>query len=63
MGKKQGHVVAVIGLLIALASALADRVGLGEGNNFGSNQTLGIIVGVAILLLGLWISFKSGRTG
>ncbi len=60
MSKKSlGLLVAAIGLVMALVSALADTLGLGKVDNFGYNQILGTVVGVAILLVGLRIRSKA----
>jgi len=44
----------VAGLLLALASLFADRFGWGATPGFGYKQTLGLLVGAALVLLGVW---------
>ena len=61
--KNLGLVVTVTGLLVALGSALADKVGLGKWSGFGPDQILGTIVGTMVFLVGLWMVFKSRRPG
>ena len=43
----------VVGALLVLVSALAEPIGLGRGNGFGSRQLAGIIIGASLLLVGL----------
>ncbi len=61
MSKKSlGLLVAAIGLVMALVTALADMLGLGKvEGTFGYNQILGTVVGVAVLLVGLRIRSKA----
>jgi hypothetical protein len=51
-----GIVVGLIGAVVLAVSALADTLGIGEGHTFGWLQTLGVILGAVILLLGLAIA-------
>lgn len=44
----------VAGLLLALASLFADPLGLGATSGFGWKQTLGLLVGAALVVLGVW---------
>ena len=44
----------VAGLLLALASLFADPLGLGATPGFGYKQTLGLLVGAALVVLGVW---------
>lgn len=44
----------VAGLPLALASLFADRLGVGGTPGFGYKQTLGLLVGAAIVVLGAW---------
>lgn len=61
-----GIVVALAGAAGLAVSALADPLGIGEGEVFGWLQITGVIVGAAVLLLGLalamsWVPYP-GRT-
>ncbi len=56
------------GLLLLFVSLLANvlgqlpvaaRLGIGKDPGFGSQQTLGTIVGLVVLVVGVWISRKS----
>ena len=58
--RRIGFIVAVVGLLIALISASADTIGLGEAHGFGPSQFWGTIAGVVVFLVGLSVSFKPG---
>jgi hypothetical protein len=44
----------VAGLLLALASLFADPLGLGGTPGFGWKQALGLLVGAALVVLGVW---------
>jgi uncharacterized membrane protein len=47
-------VMLVVGVVLAIISIFADRIGLGASPGFGWKQTLGLLVGVALIVLGLW---------
>jgi len=59
--KSIGLLVALLGLLLGAASALADVLGFGK-EGFGSNQTMGTAGGVLLLLIGLGLAAKSRST-
>ena len=64
MSKNLGAVVAAIGLLVALVSAAADTLGIGdEGGSFGTNQVVGIVAGGVVFLIGLWMFFNGPTSG
>ena len=44
----------VVGVVLAFISIFADRIGLGGTPGFGWKQTLGLLIGVAAIALGLW---------
>jgi hypothetical protein len=47
-------VMVAVGVLLAIISIFADRIGLGATPGFGWKQTLGLLIGVALIALGLW---------
>jgi len=49
----------VIGIGLLAASLLADVIGIGDDPGFGNQQTLGTIVGVAIMAVGLFLTFRA----
>lgn len=56
MGNKTASiVVAALGALILLASLTADMTGLGDDPGFGKQQTIGTVVGVVVLVIGLYL--------
>ncbi len=64
MSKNLGAVVTAIGLLVALVSAAADTLGIGdEGGSFGTNQVVGTAVGGVVFVIGLWMFFKGPTAG
>ena len=44
----------VVGVVLALISIFADRIGVGATPGFGWKQTLGLLIGLALFVLGLW---------
>jgi hypothetical protein len=46
--------IVVIGVLLALVSIFADPLGIGGEPRFGWKQTIGLAVGVALVVFGLW---------
>jgi hypothetical protein len=51
-----GIVLAIVGAVGTAVSALADPLGIGEGNTFGWLQITGVIIGAIVILLGLVIA-------
>ncbi len=60
--KNQWLALTVVGLLIGLVSALAEPLGLGRDNGFGSRQWTGTIIGALVLLVGLALYAKEPKT-
>ncbi len=59
-GNKTAHIlVLVIGTGLLAASLLADVIGIGDDPGFGNQQTIGTIVGVAIMAVGLFLTFRA----
>ena len=56
--RQVGFVVLTVGLVIALASGLAEVVGVG-GGSFGWKQMVGVGVGVVVALAGLYVVGRS----
>jgi len=50
-----GIVVGIVGAVVLAVAALGDSLGIGEGHTFGWLQTLGVVLGALILLVGLAI--------
>ena len=44
----------LLGVVVALISLFGDAIGLGGAPGFGWKQTLGLVVGVALIAYGLW---------
>jgi hypothetical protein len=47
-------VIVVLGVLLALVSIFADALGVGGQPGFGWKQTIGLVVGLALVGVGLW---------
>ena len=43
-----------LGVVLAFISIYSDRIGLGATPRFGWKQTLGVLVGLGLIVLGLW---------
>ena len=52
--------LAGVGILIVLLSAFAHPLGLGHPG-FGWKKTLGVVVGVVIIVAGLWRRARASR--
>ena len=53
-----GLVIAIVGIAGTAVSALADPLGIGEGEVFGWLQITGVILGAIVLLIGLVIAME-----
>jgi hypothetical protein len=53
-----GLVIAILGIVGTAVAALADPLGIGEGNTFGWLQLTGVILGGIVILLGLVIAME-----
>jgi len=50
--KQRGVVMLVVGILLVLVSAAADRLGVGGAPGFGWKQIAGVILGLALAAAG-----------
>ena len=62
-----GIVIALVGAVGTVIAALADPLGIGEGEVFGWLQITGVIIGGLVTLLGIamvmeWIPYPARRT-
>lgn len=51
----------VVGLIAGGLSMIADHIEYGKGPGFGSNQTIGVVIGLGVLFLGLLLLRRSAR--
>lgn len=59
-GKKLGSLLLlVIGVGLLVASLLADVIGIGDDGGFGTQQTLGTVVGAVITAVGVFLALKA----
>ena len=56
--KTLGLIIIIIGIIIFLISLLADTLGIGGYPGIGTKQTIGIIIGLVICIIGLLLSRK-----
>ena len=54
MTQRSGLVVLVVGVLLALVSLFADPLRIGGQPGFGWKQTIGLVIGLALVAFGLW---------
>ena len=59
MSRSTARLVSAVGLLVILASVLADTIGLGEGTGLGAKQIAGIAVGAVMLVGGLVLAGRA----
>ena len=52
-----GGIVVAVGAVLLLVSALAEPIGLGDGDGFGSKQITGVIVGAVVMVVGLALMY------
>jgi hypothetical protein len=48
------NLVVGLGVLVALISVLADVLGIGREPGFGYKQGAGLVVGIALIIAGVW---------
>lgn len=48
-----GIALLAVGVIILAVALLADPIGIGEGDKFGSNQILAAVVGAIVAIAGL----------
>ena len=62
--KRTGWILVVVGAALLALSALADPIGLGDGDGIGLKQTVGMIVGGLVVLAGLAVVYvRRGHRG
>jgi hypothetical protein len=52
-----GWVLVALGAVVVAVSALAEPLGLGDGGGFGWKQTTGVVVGAALVAVGLVLAY------
>lgn len=59
-----GGIVIAVGAALLLISALAEPIGLGDDDGFGSRQTTGVIIGAVVMVVGLAVMYvrRGGAT-
>ena len=60
-GKIASIILIIIGIGLLAASLLADVIGIGDNPGFGGQQTMGIIVGVIISGVGVYLHAQSKK--
>lgn len=61
MSERQlAYALIVIGVVVALVSLLADVIGIGSGG-FGTYQIVGLIAGIVVALIGLYLVYFRRR--
>jgi hypothetical protein len=57
--KTVGIVLLVVGIIVLAVSLLADTMGIGRSDSFGYYQIGGVVVGVVVAAVGLYMAFKN----
>ena len=58
--RQLAYLIAAVGALLVVVSALADPIGIGEGGGFGWKQAAGIVVGGVLIAVGGWLLYARG---
>ncbi len=62
MSERQlAYILIVIGVVVALVSLLADVIGIGSDEGFGTYQIVGLIAGIVVALIGLYLVYFRRR--
>jgi hypothetical protein len=56
----RNRVIVALGVVILLLSVLADALGLGRVEGFGWKQTVGVLVGIALIAVGYYLRGRPG---
>jgi hypothetical protein len=56
-----GLVLIAAGVVLVLLASLADPIGIGGAHGWGWKQTVGVVVGAAIILLGVGLAALARR--
>jgi len=51
-----------LGVLLVLISAFANPLGLGGHPGFGRKKALGVVIGAAVVLIGLYVRRRMGAS-
>ena len=57
------RVAIIVGALLVLISLFADPLGLGRSPGFGWIQTLGVVVGALVILVGVYLWWRQSLRG
>jgi hypothetical protein len=56
-----GGVLVLAGAVLLLVSALANPLGIGDEDEFGYKQTIGVVVGGVVIVAGLALAYLDRR--
>jgi len=56
-----GGVVAAAGIVLLVLCALADPIGIGDDDDFGWKQMVGVVIGAAAVVVGLGLFMRKGQ--
>jgi predicted MFS family arabinose efflux permease len=56
-----GSALIALGLILAVVFALADQIGIGDGEGFGWRQLTGVIVGLLVAVAG-YLTMRTATT-
>jgi peptidoglycan/LPS O-acetylase OafA/YrhL len=59
--KRLGWALVALGAVLAALSALADALGYGDDGGFGWKQTTGVVVGAAVIVVGVALVYARRR--
>ncbi|MCZ2096233.1 MAG: hypothetical protein AAGU78_11670 [Chloroflexota bacterium] len=62
MSERQlAYALILVGVVVALVSLLADPLGIGADDGFGTYQIVGLVAGLVVAALGLYLAYFRRR--
>ena len=58
-GSMVGTILLIVGIVLVLGSLLADTLGLGDSSGLGTAQIAGLVAGVILAVVGLFLAKKA----
>lgn len=57
-----GIILVIVGIVVGAVAVLADTLGLGASpGTFGTNQIIGLVVGLVLVVIGIVVYYRSGQ--
>lgn len=56
-GRQLAYALILVGVVVALVSLLADPLGIGADDGFGTYQIVGLVAGLVVAAIGLYLAY------